>query len=30
LAHEFRAFAGISPGAWLSAERPSQNPMAIV
>jgi AraC-like DNA-binding protein len=30
LAHEFRAFAGISPGAWLSAERPSQNHMAIV
>jgi AraC-like DNA-binding protein len=30
LAHEFRAFSGISPGAWLSAERPFQNHMAMV
>ncbi len=27
LANEFRAFSGISPGAWLSAERPFQNHM---
>jgi AraC-like DNA-binding protein len=29
MAHEFRAFSGISPGAWLSAERPFQNHVAI-
>jgi AraC-like DNA-binding protein len=29
LAHEFRAFSGISPGAWLTRERPFQNHMVI-
>jgi AraC-like DNA-binding protein len=29
LAHEFRAFSGIAPGAWLAAERPFQNHVAI-
>jgi AraC-like DNA-binding protein len=30
LAHEFRAFSGIAPGAWLSQDRPFQNHVAIV
>jgi AraC-like DNA-binding protein len=30
LAHEFRAFSGISPGAWLARDRPFQNHVAIV
>jgi AraC-like DNA-binding protein len=29
LAHEFHAFAGISPGAWLAQERPFQNHVVI-
>jgi AraC-like DNA-binding protein len=29
LAHEFRAFSGMSPGAWLSGDRPFQNHMVI-
>jgi AraC-like DNA-binding protein len=29
MAHEFRAFSGISPGAWLSQDRPFQNHMVI-
>jgi AraC-like DNA-binding protein len=29
LAHEFRAFSGIPPGAWLSGDRPFQNHVAI-
>ena len=29
LAHEFRAFSGISPGAWLSRDRPFQNHMVV-
>jgi AraC-like DNA-binding protein len=29
MANDFRAFAGISPGAWLSAERPFRNHAAI-
>jgi AraC-like DNA-binding protein len=29
LAHEFRAFSGISPGAWLAQDRPFQNHVAI-
>jgi AraC-like DNA-binding protein len=29
LTHEFRAFSGISPGAWLAQDRPFQNHMVI-
>jgi AraC-like DNA-binding protein len=29
MAHEFREFSGISPGAWLSSKRPFQNHAAI-
>jgi AraC-like DNA-binding protein len=29
LANDFRAFSGVSPGAWLSAERPFQNHAAM-
>ena len=29
MAHEFRAFSGISPGAWLAQERPFQNHVVI-
>jgi AraC-like DNA-binding protein len=29
MAHDFREFSGISPGAWLSSKRPFQNHAAI-
>jgi AraC-like DNA-binding protein len=29
MAHEFREFSGMSPGAWLSSKRPSQNHVVI-
>jgi AraC-like DNA-binding protein len=30
LAHEFRAFSGMSPGAWLAQDRPFQNHLVVV